>query len=77
MSFFDDVAPNSPQSSGQRSHTKQGGAGFDSIFVKCPLLFVKLIGKGFVVFIQIIFHPKNKPKKVYYKAGPSWRKWPW
>jgi len=77
LSFFGDVAPGTPQSPGQRRPTGQGGAGFDSIFVRAPIAVVKLMGKGFVIFIQVVIGSKDKQKKVYFKAGPSWRKWPW
>lgn len=77
MSLFGDVAPNSPQSSSKGDTQRRGGSGFDSIFVKIPMGIAKLMGKGFVGFIQILIGSSNKPKKVYYSSGPSWRKWPW
>ena len=75
MSLFGDVAPDSPQSGA--SQRQRSGKGFDSIFVKLPMAAAKLMGKGFVGFVYVLVGSTKKSKKVYYSAGPSWRKWPW
>ena len=57
-----DVAPSSPQSG---TSQRQGGKGFDSIFVKAPMAIVKLMGGGFVGFIYVLVGSSKKSKKVY------------
>ena len=77
MSLFGDVNPGSPQSGTPRTTRSSGGAGFDSVFVRIPLVITKLIGKGFIGFIYVLVGSSKKSNKVYYHSGPSWRKWPW
>lgn len=74
MSLFGDVSPGS-SSGTQRTTRSTNGAGFDSPFVRIPMVITKLIGKGFIGFITII--TAKKSRTTYYKSGPSWRKWPW